>query len=180
MRVGTRCRSPRAKTATATCGASPSAAAGLRVTISQRPSASVGQRPKPRQPSPGACHVSTSASGTGAPSPSYTKPWSVTAPSPPGSTTAGPSSHGSPIEKNGPTVCGGVASGILERGPGQDDVPAVGERPLGLRALEVEGGDEPLARRGVAHRVEDRVLPEQRVAREVHLRDEPLGERAPE
>ena len=48
----------------------PPAASGLRVTIFQRPCSSVGQRPKPRQPSPGACHVSTSASGTGAPSPS--------------------------------------------------------------------------------------------------------------
>src|SRR4051812_27896842 len=123
------------------CGASPPVAAGLRVTISHRPAGSVGQRPKPRRPPAGACQVSTSASGTGAPSPSDTVPRSAIEPAEPGRHTAGPSGHGSPIAKNGPTVWGGVASGMLERGAGEDDVPAVRERPLGLRAVEVEDGD---------------------------------------
>ena len=38
----------------------------------------------------------------------------------------------------------------------------------------------PLARGRVAHRLEDRVVREERVAGEVHLRHEPLGERPPE
>src|SRR4051812_5370770 len=92
--------------------------------------------------------------------------------------TSGPSSQGSPIAKNGPTVWAGGGSGIFERGLAQDDVPAVGERPLRPGVLEVEGGDEAVA--VVAGGVEDRVLREERVAREVHLGHEALGERAPE
>src|SRR4029077_11084795 len=45
---------------------------------------------------------------------------------------------------------------------------------------EFEPGDHPLAGLRVGHRIEDRVLAEERVAREVHLRDQPLGKGAAE
>ena len=41
-----------------------------------------------------------------------------------------------------------TASSRLDRGLPEHDVPAVGERPLGLGGLEVEAGDEQLARPG--------------------------------
>ena len=64
----------------------------------------------------------------------------------------------------------------------QDDVPLEAERPLLLGRLESKRADHPLGapRVGSRDRVEDRVLEEQRVAREVHLRHQPLRERAAE
>ena len=47
---------------------------------------------------------------------------------------------------------------------------------VGSRRVEVEATDQSLPRRRVGDRVEDRVVGEQRVVREVHLRDESLGE----
>src|SRR5215208_1573571 len=72
---------------------------------------------------------------------------------------------------------------VLHRGrvaAAQDDVETVRERPLRLGSLQIEGRDHTLPGFGVAHRVEDRVLPEQRIARKVHLGDEPRGEGRPE
>src|SRR4029077_20105387 len=57
----------------------------------------------------------------------------------------------------------------------QDDVPLVTEGPLRLSQLAVESGQQPLPGLLVGHRVEDRVEGEQRVARELHLGDQPLG-----
>ena len=62
----------------------------------------------------------------------------------------------------------------------QDDVPLVRECPLGLRRLEVEARDEKLTCARIAHRVEDRVVREERVAGEVHLRHQALVEGAAE
>src|SRR5918999_3975886 len=206
MRVTTRSSRPRASTETSMCGAWPSPSApGFTVTISKRPSSSVGHRPNPAKPDPpdvdtaprgssgwskrppgSACQVSITPSGTGAPAPSSSTPEMRIAPGVPSGTTRCPPDHVSPMDRNGPTVCDGVSRslmGLLERGllaPAQHDVPAVGERPLRARGLEVERRDHALARLRVGYRVEDRVLVEQRVVREVHLRDEPLRERAPE
>ena len=49
----------------------------------------------------------------------------------------------------------------------------------GSVSVEVERADEPLAARRIGDRVEDRVELEQRVAGEVHLRDEPLRNARP-
>ena len=47
-------------------------------------------------------------------------------------------------------------------------------------AVQVELADQALARLRVGHRVEDRVEGEQRIAGEVHLRDQPRQEGRPE
>src|SRR5688500_9387611 len=178
---------------------------GLTVSSEYRPSGSVALRPKPRKsfqrtaprgssgwsnrPSGSACQVSTTASGTGTPAPSYTVPAIRNAPGVPSGTTYGPSGHTRPNEKNGPTVCDGVVRSSLivvllvqRRGvlAAQHDVPPVAERPLGHGGVQVEPGHHRLAGLRVADRVEDRVVGAQRVAREVHLGDQPLGERGAE
>src|SRR5580704_5233445 len=138
------------------------------------------------------------------PAPSYSRPTIVTAPAVPSGTTYGPSGHGSLIEKYGPTVCEGVnpvtvlcpySKTLLFEGSSysntllfehrraaaaQHDVPVVAERPFRLGQVDVEAGDEPLPGLLVRHRVEDGVQRQQRVAGEVHLGDQPLGERAAE
>src|SRR5216683_5655381 len=58
----------------------------------------------------------------------------------------------------------------------QDEIEAIAERILGLRDVEVEAGDETIARGGVGHEVEDGIERQQRVAREIHLRHQPRGE----
>src|SRR5262249_60690070 len=50
------------------------------------------------------------ASVTGSPAPSMTRPVIAIAPALPSGTTNGPSGHGSPIARNGPTVCEGVSA----------------------------------------------------------------------
>src|SRR5581483_5355062 len=108
----------------------------------------------------------------------------VTAPAVPSGTTNGPSAQGSRIAKYGPTVWEGVSPGIgvpslLEdrrAAAAQHDVPLETQGPLGLGQLDVEPGDQPLPGLLVRHRVEDRVEWQQRVAGEVHLGDQPLGE----
>src|SRR5215467_1372844 len=99
------------------------------------PSGPVGHRPNPRnpgaaaprgssgwanRPSGSACQVSTSASVTGSPAPSKTRPVIVIAPGVSSGTTNGPSGHGSPIDRNGPTVCEGVSFTLP---PSRDVVP---------------------------------------------------------
>src|SRR6476469_6079027 len=132
------------------------------MTTCQRPSSSVALRAN----AAGSGHqASTSASGTGAPSPSSTRPASRT---PSGSAT-GPSSHGSPSARYGPTVWAGVVS--LKDGAvpsAEPDVEVVVQRPVLLRAVDRERADHPLARLRVALRLEDRVEVEQRIAGEVH------------
>src|SRR5919106_2279199 len=114
--------------------------------------------------------------------PSSTTPPTRTASGSDGGTSAELPSSDSPMLKNGPTVWDAVgrsATSVLHRGrlaPAQHYVEAVGERPFGHGLLEVELRDQALAVPPVGHRVEDRVLEEERVAREVHLRDEPRRE----
>src|SRR5688572_977915 len=124
-----------------------------------------------------------SASSTGWPSPSRTAPTIRIASGSPGETRRSPPSYGSAYSKNGPTVCEGVVSGITPwRGlaAAQHDVPLVAERPLRLGRIQVEARDQPLANGRIADRLEDRVLPEQGIAREVHLRHQPRRERGSE
>ena len=85
--------------------------------------------------------------------------------------------------KNGPTVWPGVGGRrhvlLLEgrgRRAGEHDVPAVAGAPLGLGDVVVVGRHQPLAGLRVDDRLVDRVEGEQRVAGEVHLGDQPLGE----
>src|SRR5688572_31211575 len=93
-----------------------------------------------------------------------------------------------PIVRNGPAVWAGVSTSsvivrLLERcrfAAAQNDVEAEPERPVRLRQLQVELRDEPSPGTLVGDRVEDRIEREERVAREVHLRDEPLREGATE
>jgi hypothetical protein len=62
----------------------------------------------------------------------------------------------------------------------EDDVELVAECSFGLGGFEVEGRDHALLGFGVAHGLVDRVLTEERVAGEVHLRDETATESLPE
>ena len=68
---------------------------------------------------------------------------------------------------------------LLERGrlaAADDDSNRI-RAPTPARSVRLEAADEPVARLRVADRVEDRVEREQRVAGEVHLRDQPLADR---
>ena len=58
--------------------------------------------------------------------------------------------------------------------------PTCSRAPIPVASLEVEACDEQRARLRVADGVEDRVVREERVAGEVHLRHEPLGEQPAE
>src|SRR5437764_4899792 len=160
---------------------------GLTVTNPYRPSASVPLRPHPNPsrwpPSASACQISTIASMTGSPAPSSTRPAKRRASARPGSTSSWCGRTQSPTEKNGPTVCEGVAPGAatsgLEEGrvaAAEDDGEAEAERPLLGGRLPVELRDQPLPRRRVADGIEDRVGGVKRIAGEVHPRHQPLGE----
>src|SRR5262245_12080207 len=130
-------------------------------------------------------------SGTGSPAPSRSRPRIRTARGSPSGTSEEPMcSRKRPIERNGPDVCdgagaraGSVIVRLLERGgaaPAEHDVEAEPERPGGLGQVELERADQTLASLLVADRVEDRIEREERIAREVHLGDEPIGNRAAE
>src|ERR1700692_1592682 len=125
------------------------------------------------------------ASGTGAPSPSMTRP-SIAIFSPAGLSDARSLHSGRAIPrwKKGPTVCEGVGISLsaifvsdrIGRGPGaaaQHQVEAVAERPFGFAQHGVVLRDQPLARTLIRGALEDRVVAEQRVAREVHLGHQP-------
>src|SRR6202042_378035 len=140
----------------------PGRAPGRRVMIRYRPPASVGHRPKPRNPEPApapgrpaapgprgssggaklpsgaACQVSISASGTGSPAPSSTTPLMVIAPGVPSGTTNGPSGQGSPIARNGPIVCDGVSGRLTGPPP-----PARTRPPRGRAARCPTDSPEP-------------------------------------
>ena len=58
----------------------------------------------------------------------------------------------------------------------QHDVELVGEHVERHRGAEVEGGDQALGGRAVGDAEHHRVAPDQRVALEVHLGDQPLRE----
>src|SRR3712207_5411734 len=75
------------------------------------------------------------------------------------------------------SVVVGLEGGLV--GAAQHDVPLEGQRPVVLRALQGVPADRPVPCDG-RDGVEDRVLAEQRVVREVHLGDQTLGERAAE
>src|SRR5437868_11988433 len=117
------------------------------------------------------------ASGTGAPSPSTTRPRMATCRSgDPASAIRSTKRGPNPRRKKGPTVWDAVtpsAGGralpvmrlVLERrlvATSQDEVEAVAERPLWLRRVPVERGDQPLACARVGHRIEDRIEGEER------------------
>src|SRR5256885_12565991 len=72
-----------------------------------------------------------------------------------------------------------VLHGSLVAAP-EHDVELVGERVFGDRVLPIERRDEPLARLFVLDAHEHRVVIEQRIAGEVHLRDKPLYQRLAE
>src|SRR5690606_25046804 len=107
-----------------------------------------------------------------------------------GNTTSCCLGYSSPKAKSGPTVCPGVGASFSRVsvmslllgvepggvGPGDDDVPFVAHRELGHGEVVVVGADEPLALLLPRDGVVDRVERQQRVAREVHLRPEALGE----
>src|SRR5271157_2639114 len=57
----------------------------------------------------------------------------------------------------------------------QHYIPPIAQRPFGLGDGHIELADEAVARRLIGNRQKDRVEIEQRIAREIHLRDEPLG-----
>src|ERR1700676_2267835 len=58
----------------------------------------------------------------------------------------------------------------------QDHIELVAERMLRHRRVDIESCDQPRTRVRIGDAVEDRIDREQRVAREIHLRDEPRGE----
>src|SRR5215831_531934 len=180
---------------------------GFSVTSSNQPSSEVPARPYPENPSsmgtfsrvsagwayrPAtfACQISTSPSMTGSPAPSSRRPRILIARGSSSETSAEPIAPSRrPIERNGPAVCDGVRGGaeslivrLLEGRrllPADDDVEPVSECPVRLRQLHVESRDRPLP--GVLRDgIENRVEREERVAGEVHLRDEPIGERTAE
>src|SRR5579862_2920847 len=103
-----------------------------------------------------------------------------------------PPSNGTPIAKYGPTVWEGVTSKIIvhcllerlfeqgRRGTAQVDVPVERLRPVRTGLMDVEGRDHPLARLLIPDRVVDRVIREERIVGEVHLRHQPLRERTPQ
>src|SRR5204862_141071 len=77
-----------------------------------------------------------------------------------------------PREKNTRLMCG--ACNVLPRpAAAQHHVPAVAERPFWLAERGVVLRDQPLARLDVGGALKDRVISQQRVAREIHLRVEP-------
>src|SRR5205809_6945010 len=89
------------------------------------------------------------------------------------------------MAKYGPTVCEGVMPDMSGLGrslvaAAQHDAELVGERPVRHRDGEIEARDHPPARLLVRDGVEDRIVGHQWIAREIHLRDEPRQERAPE
>src|SRR5581483_4727531 len=133
------------------------------------------------------------ASGTGAPSPSSTRP-SITMRWPCGlpRVRSAQSGRTRPRAKNGPTVCPGVAIALVAIGlpvvglvvmvsvpafqgsrvtAAQHHVEGVAQGPFGLAQLGVVVGDETPPRRLVGGALVDRVVLQQRVAREIHLGD---------
>jgi len=60
--------------------------------------------------------------------------------------------------------------------PAYDDVEREAERPFGPRQREIEARDQASARALVVNGLEDGVMVEQRVFREVHLGNEPRAE----
>src|SRR5262245_17555192 len=159
------------------------------------PLSSVGIRPYPVKPSSSrssrlsagwaylpcvsACQISISASGNGSPSPSSTRPAIVTrSPGTPGPDRSFRFNHARPMVKNGPTVCDGVAGRLISclhrRGfaAAKDDVKSVAQRPFRYRAIPVEKANQPIARLLIGRTVEDWIVWKQRIAREIHLRDQ--------
>src|SRR6185312_1951820 len=174
----------------AICGACvalprPGTGPGFSVAKRNMPFWSVPQRPNPGNLSSAggsACQISTQASDTGAPLPARTWPISVIrSPVAPNLVRSAQSLSSSRCQ-NGPTVWLAVAVGISaflhRRGPApaQHHVEAIAERPVFLADAEIQLGDEPLTRGFVRHRLEHRVVRQQRIALEIHLGDEPRRE----
>src|SRR5450631_603301 len=159
-------------------------------------------RPKPRKafpagvfwPSSGcaylplasACQTSSAPSLIGAPSPSDMRPRMVNrSPGVPGGAMVSVTSGKNPILRYGPTVCEGVvrrligflaATGFHGRlfAAAKHHVEAIGECDIGNGPFPVEMRDQALARLVVRNAVVHRVVRQQRIARKIHLRHQPL------
>src|SRR6478672_3325363 len=135
-----------------------------------------------------ACQISIIASFTGVPSASIMCPVSVMRwPLTPSPAMLSSTSHVMPMCRYGPIVweelvCMASAPRgqvVLHRrlvAAAQHDVELVAERLLGNRGFPVEMGDQAPPRALVGHAVEHGIVLHQRIAGEVHLRDEPRGE----
>ena len=181
---------------------------GLTVRMAHSPSGPVAHRPKPRKPSRRRAArivgVVEAPVGVGLPrldqrvrhgcARAVDDPAAQTTPRPacPRRTTSGPSSHARAMCRNGPTVCDGVSGRRVmsssARAPRTASRPSRAARcrtrsraptPAAVVA-EVEPAHQSLPRGRVRDGVEDRVVGEERVVREVHLGDQPLGERPAE
>src|SRR5437764_14412322 len=62
----------------------------------------------------------------------------------------------------------------------QHDVELIPQRPLRLRALEVEAGDKTFAGFLIGDRLKDRIKSEKRIAGKIHLGNQPGCERRPQ
>ena len=208
IRVTSRRMRPRANTDTARCGAcgrpsGPGTGPGLMVcepeAARRRPWGRGRSRGMPGRAACPACppggrtgrgrwpaRSRGSASGTGAPSPSNTRPSIVTRS--PGTPGGASSSAGQPGEAEGEERPHGLGRRGLEahslhrawpRGrPGRCRTGSRGRAPGPWPPSRTR--DQPLPRPLVRRAVEDRVVGEERVAREIHLRHQAGGEGGPE
>src|SRR6202158_4805140 len=158
-------------------------------------------RPKPRKafaamvfwpcsgcaylPCASACQISRTPSLIGFPSPSDIRPRTVTrSPGTPAGAMASITSGRNPILRYGPTVCEGVVSKLMASAPAgfhrrvfaptEPDVEPIGERDIRQGPLPVELRDQALARLLVRDTVVHRVIRQQWIAWEIHLRHQPL------
>src|SRR5574341_400876 len=180
---------------------------GLMVVKRKLPLSSVGMRPKPRNPRASglfclsaecaylpcafACQISISPSSTPTPSPSMRRPrMAMRSPFTPGPAMRVVLSHVSPMCGYGPTVCDPIANRLMSlsrravhrRGleSAQHDVEAVGEGVLRHRVFPVELGHPPHPGLLVGNAHVHRVVRQQRISGEVHLRDHAREEGAAE
>ena len=65
-------------------------------------------------------------------------------------------------------------------GAAQDDVKGVAQSPFRLRGLKIESRDQSLARLYIGDRLKNRIDSQQRIARKIHLRNQPGHQRRAE
>src|SRR6478736_4044489 len=163
--------------------------AGIEVSMRKRPSLPVSTRPKPNgfdfpraaplAPFGGACHVSTSASPTALPAPSTMRPASTTRSPRVEKATLPPSRQRNPRWKKGPMVCDGERC-VMSQAHGsrtrarKNDVEAIAQRDHLDPGLQMLRADEALARLCIRDALVHRIDGKERIAREIHLRHEPL------
>src|SRR5689334_8720584 len=162
---------------------------GMSVSMRNVPSFATSTRPKPcaraspfaaagALPVGASCHVSIIASPTAAPAPSIMRPVRTMRRPDSAKVTLPPPFQRKPSWKNGPIVWEGVRASMSDPHrrrlrAREHDVEAVSGRDLLDAGLEVQLAHHARARGLVGYAVEDRIDREQRIAREVHLRDEP-------